>query len=580
MTTRTYTGTCLSPLHVGTGVQFGRFEGVYDNGQWYRVDLDRVLARHPRADELARAMSNRDFAWEPWLRDRGIAPADVALYHLPCPCDPDEGLVREGAKDIHQQPCLAGSTIKGAIRTAVVWTLVRGNADLLQAARDNLLLRIGSLDLLRAIDETPGEERRFSDRNVHLRAVGDVFGVERAEELCQILERALGKSADNFRRSDFERFAEWNRRREQVEPNPRSADDPIEKLVLGANPNHDLMRAIHVGDSTSVGIDKLAVGLVWTCTLRNERLVEKRQGPDEFKTFVEWLTPGTALTLSLKTDPFLFSPTAARELRFDGTRQGAVDALAETCNSYAQAVIHAERDFYAMHGPEAVSSFYGQLAAVSAALPDGAFLLNVGWGGGWSVKTIGDVVQGALGDDDFEKLREHYRLGRNPRTRRIDFGSPFPKTRRVAYINGVPRCAMGWLVLTPQEASHVPQIAKLVASLGPAEGSGTVASARGTSTLQPDRPAAADRRSKSSRPESTHPTPRLPSLPRPGEKLDAVLLEERTRKGGWKAKHLATGLSGPIQNSTLVPTDKKPGETVTLIVKIANPREMAFAWPT
>ncbi|MCI0457634.1 MAG: type III-B CRISPR module RAMP protein Cmr1 [Gemmataceae bacterium] len=80
--------------------------------------------------------------------------------------------------------------------------------------------------------------------------------------------------------------------------------------------------------------------------------------------------------------------------------------------------------------------------------------------------------------------------------------------------------------------------------------------------------------------QQTPPPSRGPSLPKPGERVDAILLEERTRKGGWRAQHVATGIAGPIQNSGDVPGDKKPGETVSLIVQSANEREIAFRYPT
>jgi CRISPR-associated protein Cmr6 len=75
-------------------------------------------------------------------------------------------------------------------------------------------------------------------------------------------------------------------------------------------------------------------------------------------------------------------------------------------------------------------------------------------------------------------------------------------------------------------------------------------------------------------------------LPRPGERVEAVLLEEKTRKGGWRARHVATGIAGPIQNSNDVPDEIRPGkktepsDTVTLIVQSANEREIAFRYPT
>jgi CRISPR-associated protein Cmr6 len=69
-------------------------------------------------------------------------------------------------------------------------------------------------------------------------------------------------------------------------------------------------------------------------------------------------------------------------------------------------------------------------------------------------------------------------------------------------------------------------------------------------------------------------------LPKPGDRVEAVLLEDKTKKGGWKAKHQATGISGPLQNSNDVPGDKKAGDTVTLIVASANEKEIAFRYPT
>src|SRR5579883_428883 len=69
-------------------------------------------------------------------------------------------------------------------------------------------------------------------------------------------------------------------------------------------------------------------------------------------------------------------------------------------------------------------------------------------------------------------------------------------------------------------------------------------------------------------------------LPKPGEKVETKLLEERTKKGGWKAMHVLSGLSGPIQNSGDVPSDKKPDDVLKLIVASATEREIHFRYPT
>jgi CRISPR-associated protein Cmr6 len=63
-----------------------------------------------------------------------------------------------------------------------------------------------------------------------------------------------------------------------------------------------------------------------------------------------------------------------------------------------------------------------------------------------------------------------------------------------------------------------------------------------------------------------------------GSRVEAVLLDERTKKGGWKARHDGAGLEGPVQNSNEVPANKKAGEQITVEVKIAKGKESAFRY--
>lgn len=80
----------------------------------------------------------------------------------------------------------------------------------------------------------------------------------------------------------------------------------------------------------------------------------------------------------------------------------------------------------------------------------------------------------------------------------------------------------------------------------------------------------------------SHPTAaaRPKVLPKPGEKVEAQLLEERTKKGGWRAMHALSGLSGPVQNSGDVPSDKRAGDMLELIVASATERSVDFRYPT
>jgi CRISPR-associated protein Cmr6 len=75
-------------------------------------------------------------------------------------------------------------------------------------------------------------------------------------------------------------------------------------------------------------------------------------------------------------------------------------------------------------------------------------------------------------------------------------------------------------------------------------------------------------------------TARASVNPKTGDRVQAVLLEERTKKGGWKAVHEPSGLSGHIQNSGDVPATEKAGDRVTLVVASVSAREIAFRFPT
>ncbi|MDW8283875.1 MAG: type III-B CRISPR module RAMP protein Cmr6 [Myxococcales bacterium] len=82
-------------------------------------------------------------------------------------------------------------------------------------------------------------------------------------------------------------------------------------------------------------------------------------------------------------------------------------------------------------------------------------------------------------------------------------------------------------------------------------------------------------------PDSRRPATASPAGPPPKarDQVEAILLEERTKKGGWKARHEPSGLSGPIHNSDAVPATAKAGDRITLIVASVSKGEMAFHVP-
>jgi CRISPR-associated protein Cmr6 len=73
-------------------------------------------------------------------------------------------------------------------------------------------------------------------------------------------------------------------------------------------------------------------------------------------------------------------------------------------------------------------------------------------------------------------------------------------------------------------------------------------------------------------------TTRASNSPKPGDRVEATLLKERTKKGGWKARHDDSGLEGPVQNSIEVPSDKVAGDQIRVEVRIAKGKESAFRY--
>ena len=78
-------------------------------------------------------------------------------------------------------------------------------------------------------------------------------------------------------------------------------------------------------------------------------------------------------------------------------------------------------------------------------------------------------------------------------------------------------------------------------------------------------------------PSRGHTPPPRPFEPK--QMIQAKLLEEKTKKGGWKAKELQTGIEGNIENHSAMPSDMEPGQEVGLIVKSKDPNNASFLWP-
>ena len=369
----------ITPVHIGTGERLSQIDGFYDNGQWHRIDLDAVLAAIPESElnQLTIAMGGRDFQWGRYLPTNQPA----AAYTLPCPEDPRETEIREAIKHPSGRPLIPGSSIKGAIRTALLWGLMDDNNSEAQEAFE------GSVNYLK-------------------------------EQL-------------------------------QRRPNRSWAGQGIEQRVFGKDPNHDLMRTVQVSDTAPISIESLEMGTAWTVTLnRDGELVPKREGNREYKTFVEQIRADQPFDFSITIDTTLFRQREKRELGYTDRQERTIsEKLADMCNFVTGGLATAEAEFYHYYKLPELANFYESLSTQIGNLPDGAFILQIGWGTGYLTKTVTDLLTG--NDEDLMmKFRRHYRLGRS-RSGGDYYDDEFPKTRRVLYDRQRPNSPLGWVQITP-----------------------------------------------------------------------------------------------------------------------------------
>ncbi len=79
-------------------------------------------------------------------------------------------------------------------------------------------------------------------------------------------------------------------------------------------------------------------------------------------------------------------------------------------------------------------------------------------------------------------------------------------------------------------------------------------------------------------PDAAGQVARPAAIPKQGTRVKVVLLEEKTKKGGWKALHEPSGFRGVVQDS--ITGEVAPGQEVELHVQYVNRdrKEIAFRW--
>jgi CRISPR-associated protein Csm5 len=206
----------------------------------------------------------------------------------------------------------------------------------------------------------------------------------------------------------------------------RPSGAPLEAQSLGRS-GADEFRSVSVGDSRPVAATSTRVYLVRTSTMEargGQPALGWKQGRGA-PQFFEMAAPGTRFE-----GRFDVSPGPGRKL--------TLEQLVEAANRYAALVLGIHRRYARMVKLTRVEESMAELEARLAALGANAALLPLGWGAGYLGKTVWPRIE----EGGFRKV-----LGELPYyARAIRTGMPFPKTRRVVFLDNQPATLPGWVL--------------------------------------------------------------------------------------------------------------------------------------
>lgn len=354
----------LSPVHIGNGGKISPIEYVVDD-KFNRIDMDELFR-------------DKDFNINGFIDDAkfgsfylGERYGNIAKKHVMYSLD----MSRDATKylmikksEIQEfiktggNPYIPGSSIKGAIRTAIMW-----------------------------------------------------YALKKNNELYSELEEYINKI--------------WSGSEKKL--NKKWAGSKIEKMVFGNDPNHDLMRALHISDTERMNSHTLRI--------ENVRILSTRKvgyGYKGFNLIAETLKKGTTAHTTIKIDDFLIKNK--EELKFSEMIMEYLYDFEEICNEYARDLIEYEMHFFKKYDDGRLSRIIDFYNEIYNELENG-ILLRLAWGTGWHGMTIGRLLE----EDVLERLRKIYNLGR--RRNSPYFVKPFPKTRKIVFENGMARYPMGWV---------------------------------------------------------------------------------------------------------------------------------------
>ena len=145
----TYQLEAISPVHIGNGVEHGPLDFIVEGNQAIIINTDKLFEtlEEGQRKELVKQLEEleEDFQISLFLRKIGLSPVKVSKYGLFISSKNMPKRIKEFIKNGKNQTYIPGSSIKGVIRTAALYSIMRNNTALLEKARNEIFNRLRSV---------------------------------------------------------------------------------------------------------------------------------------------------------------------------------------------------------------------------------------------------------------------------------------------------------------------------------------------------------------------------------------------------------------------------------------------------
>ncbi|MBZ5576666.1 MAG: hypothetical protein LAP40_08930 [Acidobacteriia bacterium] len=232
---------------------------------------------------------------------------------------------------------------------------------------------------------------------------------------------------------------------------PRRPAEIVEDHALGSS-GANRMRFISAGDSSTVPVSQFKVYLLRTSTLQpraGQYALAWKQSPrgavdgsrpdDSTPAFAEMAVPGSTFEGDWSEKSFLLAPEVRRMVRWPESLNRA--KIFESVNVYAAGLLALQRQYAAMAGLGLLDKNLAALEQrLAQAKENDSCLLALGWGGGLLAKSSWlDTT-----NPEYRQILNQFTLY----NRALASNLPFPKTRRIVFLNNQPATLPGWVELT------------------------------------------------------------------------------------------------------------------------------------